>query len=70
MDYACLARRKILTYLNANGGAASGDDIIDYSGAESLRVYSLIQQLKLNGEIIVLKESSFGAPTLIRIAEH
>ena len=70
MDYASLDRRKILTYLKENGGAASVDDIIDYSGAESLRVYSLIQQLKLNGEIIVLKESSLGAPTLIRIAEH
>lgn len=70
MDYASLDRRKILTYLKENGGTASVDDIIDYSGAESLRVYSLIQQLKLNGEIIVLKESSFGAPTLIRTAEH
>ena len=70
MDYASLDRRKILTYLKENGGTASVDDIIDYSGVESLRVYSLIQQLKLNGEIIVLKESSFGAHTLIRIAEH
>lgn len=61
MDYASLDRRKILTYLKENGGTASVDDIIDYSGVESLRVYSLIQQLKLNGEIIVLKESSFGA---------
>ena len=59
MDYASLDRRKILTYLKENGGTASVDDIIDYSGVESLRVYSLIQQLKLNGEIIVLKESSF-----------
>lgn len=70
MDYASLDCRKILTYLKENNGTASVDDIIDYSGVESLRVYSLIQQLKLNGEIIVLKESSFGAPTLIRIAEH
>lgn len=68
MDYASLDRRKILTYLKENGGTASVDDIIDYSGVESLRVYSLIQQLKLNGEIIVLKESSFGAPILIRTA--
>ena len=68
MDYASLDRRKILTYLKENNGTASVDDIIDYSGVESLRVYSLIQQLKLNGEIIVLKESSFGAPILIRTA--
>lgn len=70
MDYASLDRQKILAYLKENGGTASVNDIITHSGAESLRIYSLIQQLKLKGEIIILKESSFGAPVAIQMSKY
>lgn len=67
MNYANLDRLKILDYLEKCGNEASVVDIIVYSGAEKLRVYSLITKMELNGEIKILEKTSFGAPLYIKI---
>lgn len=67
MNYANLDRLKILDYLEKCGNEASVVDIIAYSGAEKLRVYSLITKMELNGEIEILEKTSFGAPLYIKI---
>lgn len=67
MNYANLDRLKILDYLEKCGNEASVVDIIAYSGAEKLRVYSLITKMELNGEIKILEKNSFGAPLYIKI---
>ncbi len=67
MNYANLDRLKILDYLERCGNEASVVDIIAYSGAEKLRVYSLITKMELNGEIKVLERTPFGAPTCVKI---
>lgn len=67
MNYANLDRLKILDYLERCGNEASVADIIAYSGAEKLRVYSLITKMELNGEIKILEKTSFGAPLYIKI---
>lgn len=67
MNYANLDRLKIVDYLERCGNEASVVDIIAYSGAEKLRVYSLITKMELNGEIEILEKTSFGAPMYIKI---
>lgn len=67
MNYADLDRFKILDYVERCGNEASVIDIITYSGAEKLRVYSLITKMELNGEIKVLERTPFGAPTCVKI---
>lgn len=70
MNYANLDRLKILDYLERCGNEASVIDIITYSGAEKLRVYSLITKMELNGEIKVLERISFGAPIYVKIIQN
>ena len=67
MNYADLDRLKILDYVERCGNEASVVDIITDSGAEKLRVYSLITKMELNGEIKVLERTPFGAPTCVKI---
>lgn len=66
MNYANLDRLKILDYVQRCGNKASVVDIITYSGADKLRVYSLITKMELDGEIKILERTSFGAPTYIQ----
>lgn len=59
-------RELILDYLK-NHGVVSVQDVIDNSGADRLRVYPILYEEILKGTVIVLKEESLGAPSVISL---
>lgn len=65
MDYAKLDRGRILSYIEARGGESSVKDIIQNSTANKLRIYPLLQQMEMDGEIEVTGHAFLGAPTIV-----
>ena len=61
MNYAKLDRERILSYIEARGGESSVKDIKEHSTANDLRIYTLLQQMEMDGEIEV---------TNVRFWEH
>lgn len=59
-------RELILDYLK-NNGEVSVQNVIDNSGADRLRVYPILYEEILKGIVIVLKEESLGAPSVISL---
>ncbi len=69
MDYTKQARDKILSYMEVRGGKSTVDDIMKYSFADKLRVYNILQQLEMDGKIVIIERAYFGAPTMVKINE-
>ncbi len=67
MDYKEADRKKIMSYIASKGGECPVRDIIDESGAEKLRVYSILFEENLAGRIFYVKESKLGAPDVVRL---
>ena len=65
-DYAEIDRQKILAYLEQQGGETAVKDVLSHSGADTFRVYSLIQRMKFDGDIVITEENSLGTPTRVR----
>ena len=59
-------RRLIHTYLEGRTNVMI-DDIIQYSGAERLRVYPIVYQMVLDGSVSVLKENDLGQISRVRL---
>ena len=59
-------RRLIHTYLEGKTNVLL-DDIIQFSGAERLRVYPIIYQMVLDGSVTVLKENDLGQINRVRL---
>lgn len=66
-DYAKLDHDKILKYIRANSPHCLVEDIIKNAGADKVRVYSLLIQMELGGEIETVESSFFGAPVAVKI---
>lgn len=69
IDYKELDRKAILDYLKRKGGEVEVTDIMAESGAEKLRVYSLLWELEHNRTILVTREGRMGAPEAVRLIE-
>lgn len=67
MNYKEMDRVRIMEYIARRGGEVSVEDILSESGAERLRVYSLLFEQTLSGEIEVMQEDAFGAPERVRL---
>lgn len=65
-DYKEQDRRKVLEFMKGRAEVMV-DDILRHSGAERLRVYSLLIEEKLRGTICVLKEDGWGAPEIVSL---
>lgn len=67
MDYAKIDHDKILNYIEIKGGTCSVKDIREYSGADKLRVYPMLQCMEMDGEIEVLEHGWFGDPLIVKM---
>lgn len=67
MNYKEIDRGKIMEYIKSKGGECSVVDIIQESGAEKLRVYTLLCEEKLAGHIDYAEVSVLGAPEIVKL---
>ena len=61
-------RKKILDYMKGRAEVMV-QDIMDNSGAEKLRVFTILFEEKMNGTIVVLRENEWGAPKIVALAQ-
>lgn len=66
MDYAKIDHDKILNYLEIKDGICSVNDIREYSGADKVRVYPMLQHMEISGEIEVLERGWLGCPLTVK----
>ena len=64
MNYKQQDRDKILSYLQTHS-VSTVDDIVNQSGAERLRVYPILFELRQEKIIQILEESEWGAPVKV-----
>ncbi|MGM9760849.1 MAG: hypothetical protein ACI30I_12200 [Parabacteroides sp.] len=62
LNYKAQDRERILAYLTRQGGVVNVEELMAQSGAEPLRVYPLLFELRQEGLIEVVEEDEFGAP--------
>ena len=67
MNYKHQSTLQILRYLATAGGNVPVQDIITHSGAEKLRVYSILFELEQEGRIEVTEREELGAPKMVRL---
>ena len=67
MNYKQQDRDKILSYLQTHS-VSTVDFIIKESGAERLRVYPILFELRQENIIQILEESDWGAPVKVALS--
>ena len=67
LNYKAQDRERILTYLTQCRGVVSVEALIAQSGAEPLRVYPLLFELRQEGLIEIVEEDEYGAPERVKI---
>ena len=60
-------RERILSFISNQGGSALVEAIIERSGAEPLRVYPLLFELRQEGLLAYEEEEEFGSPKRVRL---
>ena len=63
-------RKSVLEYIAKAGNDVPVRDILEHSGADKLRVYSLLFELTMEKRIEVVEEEKFGAPKIIRLTSQ
>ena len=66
MDYKELDTRNIVRYLQLFSGGVNVDNILQYSGADKLRVYPALFELEQARLLEVLEREELGAPRVVR----
>ena len=66
MDYKHLDTQRILRYLQQHKEGTTVDAILQYSGADKLRVYPALFELEQAGQLEVLEREELGAPRIVR----
>lgn len=67
MNYKEQDRKAIMDYIQKKGGVVAVDDIIENSGAEKLRVYSILFEQKIDKVIEVVEEGYLGTPKVVKL---
>ena len=65
-NYKYLDTQRILRYLQQHKEGATVDAILQYSGADKLRVYPALFELEQAGQLEVLEREELGAPRIVR----
>jgi len=68
-NYKYLDTQRILRYLQQHKEGATVDAILQYSGADKLRVYPALFELEQEGRLEVLEREELGAPTRVRLKQ-
>lgn len=66
INYKEQDRNAILAYL-AGGKCTQVEDIIKYSGANKLRVYTILFELEQENKIVVMNTEKFGSPKAVKL---
>ena len=66
-NYKYLDTQRILHYLRQHKEGTTVDAILQYSGADKLRVYPALFELEQEGRLEVLEREELGAPTKVRL---
>ena len=69
MDYKHLDTLRILHYLQQDKEGTTVDAILQYSGADKLRVYPALFELEQAGQLEVLEREELGAPRVVRLVQ-
>lgn len=67
MDYKQQDTQRILHYLQQHKEGTTVNAILQYSGADKLRVYPALFELEQEGRLEVLEREELGAPTKVRL---
>ena len=59
----------IRDYIEKCGGEVAVADITAHSGAERLRVYPILQEMILDGSLVIVKTEELGAPAIVKLAD-
>ena len=60
-------RERILSFISSQGGSALVEAIMERSGAEPLRVYPLLFELRQEGLLAYEEEEEYGSPKRVRL---
>ena len=66
-NYKYLDTQRILRYLQQHKEGTTVNAILQYSGADKLRVYPALFELEQEGRLEVLGREELGAPTKVRL---
>lgn len=66
IDYKRLDTQHIFDYLRHFPAGVLVDAILQYSGADKLRVYPALFELEQAGQLEVLEREELGAPRIVR----
>lgn len=65
-DFKVIDTQKIVDYISSFSNTVSVEDIIQYSGADKLRVYPALFELEQSGFLEVVEREELGAPSVVR----
>ena len=60
-------RERILSFISCQGGSALVEAIMERSGAEPMRVYPLLFELRQEGLLAYEEEEEYGSPKRVRL---
>ena len=66
-SYKSQDRERILSFISSQGGSALVEAIMERSGAEPLRVYPLLFELRQEGLLAYEEEEEYGSPKRVRL---
>lgn len=67
VNYKNQDKEAIIAFLKKNDEDVEVAELIEYSGAEKLRVYSILFELTLEGVLSVTRKSVYGAPEAVKL---
>ena len=65
-NYKHFDTQRILRYLHQHKEGTTVDAILQYSGADKLRIYPALFELEQAGQLEVLEREELGAPRIVR----
>ena len=68
IDYKEQDRQAILDYLKECDSEVDVVKVLSESGANRLRVYPLLYEMQLMGQVVVTKENDLGTPERVKLA--
>ena len=60
-------RERILSFISCQGGSALVEEVMEQSGAEPMRVYPLLFELRQEGLLAYEEEEEYGSPKRVRL---
>ena len=66
-SYKSQDRERILSFISSQGGRALVEEVMERSGAEPMRVYPLLFELRQEGLLAYEEAEEYGSPKRVRL---